>query len=242
MRESIRTVRAKWLIGCDGAHSLVRQQSKIAFEGDSYQECFILADVQMNWPIARQEVSLFLSHEGLMVVAPLPDNHFRIVATVPTAEEEPSQTDFGLVLQSRGPLDAGVAIQRVAWTSRFRVSHRVAGQIRKGRILLAGDSAHVHSPAGGQGMNTGIQDAISLADALQSAIDTSDEQQLDHWENKRLEISRSVVKLTDRMTRIATASSPFVRTIRNMALDWAGHTPFVQNLLAGRLSELDYRR
>lgn len=241
MRDSIRTVHARWLIGCDGGHSIVRQQSSIAFEGGSYQECFILADVQMHWPISRQEVSLFLSQEGLMVVAPLPDNHFRIVATVPRAEEEPSQTDFESVLQSRGPLDAGISIQRVAWTSRFRVSHRVAGQMRKGRILLAGDAAHVHSPAGGQGMNTGIQDAISLADALQSAIETGHEQPLEHWENERLEIARSVVKLTDRMTRIATASSPLVRTIRNMVLDWAGHTPFIQDLLAEKLSELDNR-
>jgi 2-polyprenyl-6-methoxyphenol hydroxylase-like FAD-dependent oxidoreductase len=238
---SVETVQARWLIGCDGGHSIVRQQSQISFEGDSYQESFILADVQMDWPFARDEVSLFLSHEGLMLIAPLPNNHFRIVATVQVAQEEPSQADFESVLQSRGPLDGAASIQAVAWTSRFRVSHRVAGQMRKGRILLAGDAAHVHSPAGGQGMNTGIQDAISLADALRSAMETGDEQQLEHWETKRLEIARSVVKLTDRMTRIATASSPLVRAIRNTVLDWAGHAPFIQDLLAEKLSELDNR-
>lgn len=176
-----------------------------------------------------------------MVVAPLPDNHFRIVATVPTAEEEPSQTAFEPILQNRGPRDEAMSIRKVAWISRFHVSHRVAGQMRKGRILLAGDAAHVHSPAGGQGMNTGIQDALSLADALQSAIETGDEQQIQLRENKRLEIARSVVKLTDRMTRIATASSPIVRAIRNTVLDWAGHTTFVQDVLAEKLSELDNR-
>jgi 2-polyprenyl-6-methoxyphenol hydroxylase-like FAD-dependent oxidoreductase len=234
------TLRTKWLVGCDGMHSVVREQASIPFEGDAYEESFILADVELDWPIGREEVNLFFSEKGLAVVAPLPDNRFRIVATVEANGSEPSPGDFERVLKERGPDDDAVSIRGIAWASRFHIQHRVAKAFRKRRILLAGDAAHVHSPAGGQGMNTGIQDAVSLAHALHRALN-GDPAALDEWERDRLKIAHSVVDFTDRMTRVATTSSHALQFLRNAAVQMAGKIPLVQHAMAERLSELDNR-
>ncbi len=233
------TVYAKWLVGCDGGHSIVREQANIAFEGSTYEESFILADVEMDWPIDREEVSLFFSDKGLVVVAPLPHNHFRIVATVDQAVERPSINDFEQLLIERGPTEGTMHIRDMAWSSRFRVSHKVAETFRKGNVLLAGDAAHVHSPAGGQGMNTGIQDAVALAESLVAVWSGGDSSSLNEWASNRREIARSIVQLTDRMTKAATATSPMMKMLRNAVLDVVGHLPFAQNALAGRLAELN---
>ena len=149
-----RTIRANWVIGCDGGHSLVREQAAIPFEGGAYEESFILADVEMDWPFGPRGGNAFLLRKRIDGGGPLPGNHFRIVATVPQAAPQPSLADFTTVLKERGPQDGPVSIRRMLWSSRFHIQHRVAKALRQGRILLAGDAAHVHSPAGGQGMNT----------------------------------------------------------------------------------------
>jgi 2-polyprenyl-6-methoxyphenol hydroxylase-like FAD-dependent oxidoreductase len=237
----LQTLQAKWVVGCDGMHSIVREQAAIPFEGDAYEESFVLADVVMDWPIPRDEVSLFFSTDGLVVVVPLPENHFRIVATMKVAPPEPAISDFQKILEERGPENGDIRIRSAPWSSRFHVHHRVAKTFRKGRILLAGDAAHVHSPAGGQGMNTGIQDAISLADALRQELQQGSETALDAWQMKRQEIARGVVSLTDRMTKLGTASSPAVKLLRNAVMDIVGHVPFAQHALAQQLSELNNR-
>jgi 2-polyprenyl-6-methoxyphenol hydroxylase-like FAD-dependent oxidoreductase len=196
----------------------------------------------MDWPLGQSEVSLFLSSKGLVVVAPLPSNHFRIVATV----EQDSGTPLGLgdfqqILDERGPDTGSVQIGSLAWASRFRVSHRLAHSLRKGRILLAGDAAHVHSPAGGQGMNTGIQDAVSLAEALGSAPAGGKESVLGRWQEERLNVARSVVQFTHRMTRLSTISSPALKELRNLALAFIGHVPYARHALAANLAELNTR-
>jgi 2-polyprenyl-6-methoxyphenol hydroxylase-like FAD-dependent oxidoreductase len=193
----------------------------------------------MDWPLDREEVSVFVSDKGLVVVAPLPGNHFRIVATMKQAPSAPSITDFQQILAERGPENTSITIHRMAWASRFHLEHRVAKVLRRGRILLAGDAAHVHSPAGGQGMNTGIQDAIALAGALQETLQRGNDAALNTWQEKRLEIAHSVVKMTDRMTKMATASSTGAKLLRNAVLSIVGQIPFAQHALAEKLSELD---
>lgn len=240
----LSTVQARWLVGCDGAHSIVRQQAGIEFEGGSYEETFVLADVEMEWPLSREEVCLFFSPAGLVVVAPLPGNHFRIVATVdhaaaePTAAE-PALADVQAILDERGPEGQVCRVERCVWSSRFHIQHRVAHQLRKGRVLLAGDAGHVHSPAGGQGMNTGIQDAVSLAAALRDAQGNEDAEPLDAWERERLKVARRVVSMTDRMTRAATLTSSVGTRVRNALISWLGHTAFVSQAIAARLAELE---
>jgi 2-polyprenyl-6-methoxyphenol hydroxylase-like FAD-dependent oxidoreductase len=195
----------------------------------------------MDWPLSRDEVTLFYSAKGLVVVAPLPNEHFRIVATVDEASEIPSQDFMQAILDARGPaIDPG-RIHDIAWSSRFHIHHRVAQSLRKGRVLLCGDAAHVHSPAGGQGMNTGIQDSVSLAEALTKTLQDGDEARLDAWAARRHKVASDVVTLTDRMTRVATMKSPTGQTLRNMAVAFAGHLPAVRAAVAKTLSELDAR-
>src|SRR6185295_6663326 len=153
MDETVVPVAARWLVGCDGMHSTVREHAGIAFEGAAYEQGFVLADLSMRWPLSREEVSLFYSPQGLVVVAPLPEDRFRIVATDAAAPEQPSRDYVQALLDARGPSVDRAQVHEVAWSSRFRIHHRVAGTARSGRILLCGDAAHVHSPAGGQGMN-----------------------------------------------------------------------------------------
>src|SRR5262249_26768728 len=201
---SVQSIKAQWLIGCDGMHSIVREQAGITFSGGEYDASFVLADVSMDWPLSREEVTLFYSPKGLVVVAPLPNERFRVVATVDEAPEVPSLEFMQAILDARGPVSIPGRIHDVAWSSRFHIHHRIAQTPRKGRVLLCGDAAHVHSPAGGQGMNTGIQDSISLAEALTRTLRNRDDARLDAWAAQRHKVASDVVTLTDRMTRVAT--------------------------------------
>ncbi len=236
-----RSVTSRWLVGCDGMHSKVRELAKIAFVGAVYEQGFVLADVRMDWPLSREEVTLFYSPKGLVVVAPLPHDHFRIVATDDAAPEFPAPDYIQALLDARGPEATRARIRDLVWSSRFRIHHRVASTPRDGHVLLCGDSAHVHSPAGGQGMNTGIQDAISLAHVLAETLRDGDEARLDEWAVARHRIAMDVVALTDRMTRMATMKSPVGQSLRNAAIAFAGHIPPVRAAFARKLAELDAR-
>ncbi|MFD5176234.1 FAD-dependent monooxygenase [Nocardia sp. NPDC058379] len=237
------TITADYVIGADGMHSAVRDQAGIGFTGDTYPASFVLADVRMSWPTPRSEVSLHLSPEGVTVVAPLPDpaeERYRVVATVDEAPEHPTRDDIQTLLDARGPAGE-VRVDEVLWSSRFRVHHRVADHYRAGRILLAGDAAHVHSPAGGQGMNTGIQDAALLARLLAKVVAGEPDALLDEYETVRRPIALDVVAFTDRMTRMATLQSSPARTARNSALRLLTGIPAVRGKLAYQLAELANR-
>ena len=130
----------------------------------------------------------------------------------------------------------------IVWSARFRVHHRLADRYRAGRILLAGDAAHVHSPASGQGMNTGIQDAVVLGHTLAAVLSgRALEGQLDQYERTRRLVARRVVALTDRMTRMATLRTPGARSLRNAAMRMIGWIPGAPRWLATELAELRNR-
>ncbi|MEV0854937.1 FAD-dependent oxidoreductase [Nocardia fluminea] len=237
------TISADYVIGADGMHSVVREQVGIGFTGATYPASFILADVRMSWPTPRTEVSLHLSPEGVTVVAPLPDdagNRYRVVATVDEAPEHPTLADVQTLLNARGPA-GGIRVDEVLWSSRFRVHHRVADRYRAGRVLLAGDAAHVHSPAGGQGMNTGIQDAALLATLLAKRTAGEPDSILDTYETIRRPIALDVVAFTDRMTTMATLRPAPIRLARNTALRLLTRIPAVRAKLAHQLAELGNR-
>jgi 2-polyprenyl-6-methoxyphenol hydroxylase-like FAD-dependent oxidoreductase len=230
-------IRARYVVGADGIHSTVREQAGIGFQGDVYQESFTLADVRLQGETPVDEVVLFWAKEGLTVVAPLPGGNYRIVAPVADAPEEPSAEFIQQVLDERGPGAGRIVVTDVIWGSRFRVHHRVADTYRAGRLLLAGDAAHVHSPAGGQGMNLGIQDGVALADALAKVLGGAPDSVLDEYSAARRPIAQQVVEMTDRLTRLATLPR-IARPIRNVAIGIAGRIPAVRRALAMRLSGL----
>jgi 2-polyprenyl-6-methoxyphenol hydroxylase-like FAD-dependent oxidoreductase len=231
------TLSARYLVGADGMHSLVRESAGIQFRGARYEESFVLADVRLEGDVPRDEVILYFSPAGMVVVAPLPDGVHRIVATMDTAPEHPGIPDVQALIDARGPERSRVAVRELIWSSRFRVHHRLANAYRNRRLVLVGDAAHVHSPAGGQGMNTGILDGLRLADHLARALRTGSDAALDDYERERRPVAHEVIGLASRLTRLATAPR-LARPLRNLMLGTLGRIPAFRRRLAWRLSGL----
>jgi 2-polyprenyl-6-methoxyphenol hydroxylase-like FAD-dependent oxidoreductase len=214
-----QVIKARYVVGADGMHSLVRQAAGIEFQGEAYGHSFVLADVRMQWPLGAREVSLFFSAKGLAVVAPLPDGSFRIVATVDEAPEQPSAPFIQQLMDDRGPAGGVCRVDEVVWSSRFRVHHRLADSYRQGPFLLMGDAAHVHSPAGGQGMNTGLVDAMVLGQALAGVMRGElAETALDDYAAIRRPAAQEVLELAGRLTALATVRAAPIRVVRNALL------------------------
>jgi 2-polyprenyl-6-methoxyphenol hydroxylase-like FAD-dependent oxidoreductase len=240
--EGRQTIHARYVVGADGMHSLVRQTAGIGFAGASYEESFVLADVEMTWGHGRDEVMLFFSPAGLVVVAPLPTGTYRIVATLDNAPEYPGIADVQTLLDTRGPTQGGGKVSQVHWSSRFRLHHRVADQYRRGRFLLIGDAAHVHSPAGGQGMNTGLVDACVLGRLLANVVSgRRDESHLDTYEALRRPAAKQVLQLAGQLTHMATMKSAPQRFLRNIALGTINLLPMARRRLEMNLSGLSRR-
>lgn len=237
--EDGETLRASYVVGADGMHSTVRTQAGICFSGGEFAESFTLADVRVTGEAPSDEVILFYGNDGLNVLAPLPDGIFRVVAPAADAPQEPTAAYVQQLLDSRGFGPGRTVVTDLVWGSRFRIHHRVADSYRAGRILLAGDAAHVHSPAGGQGMNLGITDAFELAMKLGKALITGPEA-LDAYSASQRQKAQQVLTLTGRLTRVSTMPRP-LRPIRNSAMRVAAHVPAVRRQLAWRLSGLVYR-
>lgn len=237
----VQQLRADWVIGCDGHDSTVRQAAGIGFEGGTYDENFVLADVEMDFPLERNGMDMFFAPHGFLFVVPLPGERYRVIATVPDGTGPPTLEDTQRLLDERGPQAQKARVKSLRWSSQYRIQHRIASALRQGRLIVLGNAAHVHSPAGGQGMNTGIQDAVSLAQVLHATITTGDKTALVEWEKKRLEIARSVVHTTDLMTRAATSDSSVANFVRNALMGVVEHVPALQHALAERLSEIHNR-
>jgi 2-polyprenyl-6-methoxyphenol hydroxylase-like FAD-dependent oxidoreductase len=185
---------------------------------------------------------LFFSPAGLVVVAPLPSGAYRIVATLDNAPESPGLADVQQLLDTRGPTQHGGKVSKVLWSSRFRLHHRVADQYRRGRFLLIGDAAHVHSPAGGQGMNTGLVDACVLGRILADVVSgRRDEGYLDTYEALRRPAAKQVLELAGRLTYMATMKSAPKRFLRNTALRTINLLPAARHALEMNLSGLSRR-
>jgi 2-polyprenyl-6-methoxyphenol hydroxylase-like FAD-dependent oxidoreductase len=237
-----RAFRARYVVGADGMHSIVRKAAGIGFTGHTYEESFLLADVAMDWTHGNDEVKLFFSPAGMVVVAPLPDGTFRIVSTVDNAPERPTVADIQALLDARDPTTGTTTVTKVVWGSRFRLHDRVADTYRRGRLLLVGDAAHVHSPAGGQGMNTGLVDAKVLGEMLAAVIHgRHDDAWLDGYEAMRRPAALEVVSFAGRLTWLATMRNPVKRVVRNAVLLLLNRMPVAKRKLEMALSGLSRR-
>jgi 2-polyprenyl-6-methoxyphenol hydroxylase-like FAD-dependent oxidoreductase len=233
------TVRARYVVGADGMHSTIRTAAGIPFVGAPYAESFVLADVYMDWPWRNNEVSLFFSAAGLVVVAPLPGGSYRIVATLEDAPERPGVEDIQALIDARGPSAQPGKVRNVTWSSRFRVHHRLASSFRNHRLFVVGDAAHVHSPAGGQGMNCGLVDAWVLGQLLSDAIrGRRAEAALDLYETLRRPAAAQVLGLAGRLTQLATMRGAFERGARNVLFSLINRIGPAKRQLMGNLSGL----
>jgi 2-polyprenyl-6-methoxyphenol hydroxylase-like FAD-dependent oxidoreductase len=222
-------------------NSTIRDLAGLGADGDdALPLSFALADVRVEGGLPADQVLLFFSTPGMLVVAPLPDGSFRLVAEVDDAPEQPDAAYAQQLLDTRGPRRTTVRVTEVIWGSRFRIHERVADQYRAGRVLLAGDAAHTHSPAGGQGMNLGLRDAVTLGDALSVALREGREDKLDAYAAGSRAEAMHVVALAHRLTRLATAP-PAVRPLRNVALRLLALVPAFRRGLAEQLSAIGHR-
>jgi 2-polyprenyl-6-methoxyphenol hydroxylase-like FAD-dependent oxidoreductase len=209
------TCAARFIAGCDGAHSRVREVLGIGFPGGTYEHTFYVADVEAAGPSVDGDIHVDFDREDFLAVFPLKkDGHVRLVGTVrpeiaPGRDltwEDVSRTAIGHLRMQ---------VSRVRWFSTYRVHHRVANAFRRGRAFLAGDAAHIHSPVGGQGMNTGIGDAVNLWWKLRAVIfNRADPAVLDTYEPERIAFARRLVATTDQGFVGVTSSGLFARVFR----------------------------
>jgi 2-polyprenyl-6-methoxyphenol hydroxylase-like FAD-dependent oxidoreductase len=229
-------VRARFVVGADGVHSVVRQSAKIDYLGGTYDQSFTLADARVDWPLPFAEVQNFFSPAGIVVSGPLPDNQRRVLATVNNAPEVIDVDFVQHILDQRGP--TGARVKELTWSSQFHVHHRIASTFRHGPLFLAGDAAHVHSPAGGQGMNLGIQDAADLAHTLSASIKGAKHADLDGYQRRRRPIARATVTFTNLMTRASIIDNRPSQLARNAVFSLIGALPPARKQMALHMSEL----
>jgi 2-polyprenyl-6-methoxyphenol hydroxylase-like FAD-dependent oxidoreductase len=212
-------VRTRYLVGCDGAHSTVRRIAQIPFEGGAYPQTFALADLEIDGGLDAGSAHAFLGHEGILFFFPLVrPASWRLLAVNPAVGRQ-QESERPSLEQLQALVDAFTGgrfrLSDPVWLTYFRLQHRQASRYRAGRVFLAGDAAHVHSPAGGQGMNTGIQDAWNLGWKLALvARGMADQALLDSYDAERRPVGRFVVRFTDRLFSAATSTNPLVNVVR----------------------------
>jgi 2-polyprenyl-6-methoxyphenol hydroxylase-like FAD-dependent oxidoreductase len=214
------TVQADWLAGCNGAHSIARHTLAAPFSGETLGSDWVLADTHMKgYPFPDTELAVYWAREGVLLIFPIAPGRYRIIANIPPSggdhPRDPTLEEIAAIVEQRGP--KGVKLFDPIWLSAFRINSRKVKDYRSGRVFLTGDAAHVHSPAGGEGMNTGMQDAFNLAWKLALAIHgTCGEALLDTYSPERSGVGDEVLKNTARLTAIGTLSNPLAEELRNL--------------------------
>ena len=206
----IRKITAAWVAGCDGARSAVRELNGITFPGAAYEHVFFVADVEVLGSMVPDEVNVYLWKQGFHLFFPMRGkDHWRVVGIVPLALRDKHDLTFEHVVPSvRGEAGAGLSFKACTWFSTYRIHHRSASRFRDRRCFLLGDAAHIHSPVGAQGMNTGLQDAYNLAWKLALvAKGQADSTLLDSFEEERIPVARRLLNTTDRAFRLVVSDN-----------------------------------
>ncbi|MGA9525674.1 MAG: FAD-dependent monooxygenase [Myxococcaceae bacterium] len=212
-REELRT---SYIVGCDGAHSTVRKSLGLEFAGATYPQTFLLGDVDVEWSLPKDQLNVFLGDDGVLAAFPLRGNQIRAIVATSEFEHDRDPTLEELQTLARRYSQTALTFKNPEWLASYRIHHRGVERYRVGRAFLAGDAAHIHSPAGGQGMNTGIQDAWNLGWKLALVLrGEARDALLDSYERERLPVGRMLLRVTDRLFGAVTTRNPVVIAARN---------------------------
>lgn len=237
------TYSATWMVGCDGAHSTVRDQAGIDRELADLGRGFILGDVAAPWNIERDRFHVWFARGGLVAVFPMSGGYWRIISDTgdDNPPNRPGLPEFAAHIADRTPLETDLS--DLQWSSAFVAREGLAKQYRRGQVLLAGDAAHNHSPVGGQGMNTGMQDAYNLGWKLALVVGGASRRLLDSYQAERRPVAASVVDATSTATRVATENAFVARRARRHALKLFSQLNTMQQKFANALGEhsVNYR-
>lgn len=231
-------LRASFVIGCDGAHSAVRRTLKLPLEGGEYEDSFMLADIETNETLPVNQMQLCPSEFGPVAIFPMSATRRRVVATIEQPEgDAPSLDLVREILVQRAP--SAIEARGLHWSSYFRIHHRHAPRLRVGRIFIAGDAAHIHSPFGGQGMNTGLHDAWNLVWKVDLFLQgRGNEQLLDSYSAERLPVIKNVIGTTDFLTKAMGTPNKFAQALRDTVIPLVSRLAPFQHAFVQRLSEL----
>lgn len=241
---STEEIHCKYLVGCDGAHSVTRHQLNFDFKGAPYPNYWLLADCNIDWKYPTFHLSIFIHPTGVTAYFPLREDRGRLMFELedsPIDEEMalPVMDDVHRLMEERGIQHNGISDPN--WLAYFRLHHRMVDKYSEGRVFLCGDSAHIHSPMGGQGMNTGIQDSYNLAWKMALVLKgKSPETLLDSYNTERHKIGKEVVDLTDTATKMATIHNPVISVIRNKMIGVLSKITPVQQKIVSTLTQLEF--
>jgi 2-polyprenyl-6-methoxyphenol hydroxylase-like FAD-dependent oxidoreductase len=214
-------VTAAWVAGCDGARSAVREMNTIEFVGAPYEHVFFVADTEMTGPMVAGELNVYLWREGFHLFFPMRGiDHWRVVGILPVELRDREDLTFEHVIPSvRQEAGANLIFKTCSWYSTYRIHHRCAARFRHRRCFLLGDAAHIHSPVGAQGMNTGLQDAYNLAWKLALVVaDKADASLLDSYEAERIPVAKRLLSTTDRAFQLIVSDSRVAGLFRTRVL------------------------
>jgi 2-polyprenyl-6-methoxyphenol hydroxylase-like FAD-dependent oxidoreductase len=229
-----RTLAVDWLVGADGAHSTVRDRLGIDFVGETYPRRFMLADARVAGSLAIDEVCYYQNTGNILAIVALPEERFRFFVNLPDGETASLELLQRLV-DERGPGD--IRLLHADCLSTFEIHQRTATRLSRGRCFLIGDAAHIHSPAGGQGLNTGVQDAHNLAWKLAAVCQgTADPALLDSYHLERHRVARTVVRDTDLQTRAWLVSGAWKTCLRDGAFRIAHYSGVADGYIAFRMA------
>jgi len=218
---STRKIQAAYVAGCDGGHSTVRELSGITFPGAPYEHVFFVADTEATGPMVADELNVYLWRDGFHLFFPMRGkDRWRVIGILPKKLREKDDVTFEeLSPDIRREAGANLAFKECSWFSTYRIHHRAAEKFRDRRCFLLGDAAHVHSPMGGQGMNTGLQDAYNLAWKLALVVKgQADDALLDSYEAERIPVAQRLLATTDRAFVLVVSDSWLARLFRTRIL------------------------
>ncbi len=213
-----QVIEAKYLVGCDGPRSPVRHALGLSFEGSTFERLFYVADVQIDWEFSHDALHVCLARNAVVAFFPMRgENRYRIVGAFPEGFDKDEGEILYQEIEARIKEEAEIKLEisHVNWFSTYKVHTRHVNKFSEGRCFLAGDAAHIHTPAGGQGMNTGIQDAYNLAWKMAYVLrGDADERILDTYNEERLPNAKRLTETTDRMFNLAAGSDWLLNLIR----------------------------